>query len=454
VNSPVRQVQSDALSVTTALELVRRPLRDVMAAGLLVKGEISDWRRWKGYALCVLRDPTSQVNVVLPPAAVRTLPAAPEPGGQVVVEGRWEIFRGRGTLQIRGTRLWQLDTEGLRHAEYRRVQAGLAAAGLLDPARKRRIPPFPDRIGVVAAAGSAALADVLAVIERRAPWVQVMVSHAAVQGRDAVGSVPRALELLSRALPPPDVILVARGGGATEDLWAFNSLPVAETIALCPIPIISAIGHECDLTLSDLVADVGASTPSAAAELATPDRLALLAELQGLRSELRLAGQNVITAADSEFALLTAALHQVVERRTSAELLEFRDLRMHLLPGYVGRRIDALAKAHASDAQALTSAVKSSLGAGSQLLESVRGWLREWSLDAGLAGRIAEVAALKAQLGALSPLAILERGYAVLMHGDSVVDSSAAVTKGALLRVILHDGELLVEVRSSTPATR
>jgi exodeoxyribonuclease VII large subunit len=454
VNSPVRQAQGDALSVTTALELVRRPLRDVMAAGLLVKGEVSDWRRWKDYAFCVLRDQQAQVNVVLPPDVVRSLSGAPGPGTQVVVEGRWEIFRGRGTLQIRGTHLWDLDGEGLRHAEYRRVQAELAAAGLLDPARKRRVPSFPSRIGVVGAAGSAALADVLAVIERRAPWVQVMLSHAAVQGRGAVGSIPRALERLSQTLPPPDVIVVARGGGATEDLWAFNSLPVSRAIALCPVPTISAIGHECDVTLSDLVADVVASTPSAAGELATPDRLALLNELQGLRSELRLAGQNMIAGADSEFTLLTATLQQVVERRTSSELLELRDLRLHLLPRYVGRRIDALAKAHASDGSALTSAVNSSLGAGSQLLESVRGRLRQWSTDVGLAGRIAEMAALKAQLGALSPLAILERGYAVLMHGDSVVDSSAAVKTGALLRAILHDGELLVEVRSSTRATR
>jgi exodeoxyribonuclease VII large subunit len=215
------------------------------------------------------------------------LPTDPDDGMEVCAFGRLTLYPAGGRFQLvvraleaRGDGLWRLAFEKLR--------ATLSAEGLLDPARKRALPQVPRRVGVVTSRSGAALRDIIAVVGRRAPWTQILVSDCRVQGREAAPEIVTALERIGRD-GSCDVVIVTRGGGSTEDLWAFNEESVARAIAACPIPVVSAIGHEIDFTIADLVADRRAPTPSSSAEMVVPEADALVARLEGLRDCMALA---------------------------------------------------------------------------------------------------------------------------------------------------------------------
>ena len=201
---------------------------------------------------------------------------APTDGMQVFVFARPSMYEEKGEFQLTVMELLSTEQGGLWKLAFEKAKAALTKDGLLDPARKRRLPPFPRRIAVVTSPDGAALRDIQAVIARRWPIAELIVVPAQVQGAKAEASVCSALNRIARL--SVDVVVVARGGGSVEDLWAFNSERVARAVAAMPMPVISAIGHETDVTLCDLVADLRAPTPSAAAEAATPDRVEVLAQ--------------------------------------------------------------------------------------------------------------------------------------------------------------------------------
>jgi len=248
---------------------------------LWVRGEIGRWRRHgSGHCYFTLRDDEAQIDCVMFRSDARALPTDPEDGMEVCALGRLTLYAAGGKYQLvaralegRGDGLWRLAFERLR--------ALLAAEGLLDPARKKSLPAVPDRVGVVTSRSGAALRDVIAVVRRRAPWTRILVSDCRVQGREAAPEIVAAIERLGRE-GSCDVLIVTRGGGSVEDLWAFNEESVARAIAACPIPVVSAVGHEIDFTIADLVADRRAATPSAAAESVVPEVGRLAAKLEGL----------------------------------------------------------------------------------------------------------------------------------------------------------------------------
>lgn len=211
----------------------------------------------------------------------RGLPTDPDDGMEVCVFGRLTVYPAGGKYQL-VVRALEARGDGLWRLAFERLRAALAAEGLLDPARKRLLPEVPRRVGVVTSRSGAALRDIIAVIRRRAPWTQVLVSNCRVQGREAAPEIVEALERLERE-GSCDVVIVTRGGGSVEDLWAFNEESVARAIVACPIPVVSAVGHEIDVTVADLVADHRAATPSEAAETVVPEVGALLYRLAGLR---------------------------------------------------------------------------------------------------------------------------------------------------------------------------
>jgi exodeoxyribonuclease VII large subunit len=206
------------------------------------------------------------------------------------------MYEEKGEFQLTVTELLSTEQGGLWKLAFEKAKAALTKDGLLDPARKRRLPVYPRRIAVVTSPDGAALRDIQAVIGRRWPIAELIVVPAQVQGAKAEGSVCSALNRISRLAV--DVLIVARGGGSVEDLWAFNSERVARAVAAMPMPVISAIGHETDVSLCDLVADLRAATPSAAAEAATPDRVEVLAQCgivgQRLARALRIASRHVV----------------------------------------------------------------------------------------------------------------------------------------------------------------
>lgn len=284
---------SSAESAVSVSELTNT-LKDVVEgsfAPLWVRGEISDFKAHRnGHWYFCLRDAKSQIRCVVWSRDQRGIPAAPDDGMQVVVYGRMSVYAARGDVQLTITRM-DAEGDGLWRKALEMTIAKLKADGLLDPDRKRTIPRFPRKVAVVTSPDGAALRDVIAVARRRMPSVEIIVVAAKVQGDGAADEIRIAIERVGRwremNICCADVVIVGRGGGGREDLWAFNDERLARAIAACPIPVVSAVGHEVDITVCDLVADLRAATPSAAAEAVVPARADLWAALQSINAELK-----------------------------------------------------------------------------------------------------------------------------------------------------------------------
>jgi len=300
---------------------VTRRARAVIEAGLpplWVRGEVSGLKVWQsGHWYFALRDKTAQLRCVMFARDNRRLPAPPADGMQVFVFGRPTLWEDKGEFRLTVLELLSTEAGGLWKLALEQAKAALARDGLLDPARKRPLPPYPRRIAVVTSPDGAALRDIIAVTRRRWPPAELLVIPTRVQGEGAAVDVCRALALVGR-LEAVDVAIVGRGGGAAEDLWTFNNEQVARAVAAVPVPVISAVGHETDVTLCDLVADHRAPTPSAAAAAATPDRAELLQQLTHLGSRLArgLAARSELVAqrCDRTLDRLGAAMALRIER--------------------------------------------------------------------------------------------------------------------------------------------
>jgi exodeoxyribonuclease VII large subunit len=302
----------------TVSEVTKRA-KNVIEAGLpplWVRGEIANFRPWRtGHWYFSLRDKSAQIDCVMFAKENFRL-TAPTEGMQVFVFARASMYEAKGGFQLIVSELLSTDQGGLWKLAFEKAKAALTKDGLLDPARKRRLPPFPRRIAVVTSPDGAALRDIQAVIGRRWPVAELIIVPAQVQGAKAEGSVCSALNRIARL--PVDVLIVARGGGSVEDLQAFNSERVARAVAAMPMPVISAIGHETDVTLCDLVADLRAPTPSAAAEAATPDKadVSLQCDVLGQRltRALKIASRHVMERLDRTGDRLVASIQNRIER--------------------------------------------------------------------------------------------------------------------------------------------
>jgi exodeoxyribonuclease VII large subunit len=271
----------------TVSEVTRRA-RTVIEAGLpplWVRGEVTGFKAWRsGHWYFSLRDKRAQIRCVMFRDDNRRLPSSPPEGTEVFAFARPTVYDEKGEFHLTIKELLSTEQGGLWKLAFEKARAALQKDGLLDPARKRRLPPFPRRIAVVTSPDGAALRDIEVVITRRWPLAELVLVAAKVQGDGAEASVCAALGRLGKL--EVDVAIVGRGGGSTEDLWTFNSERVARALAAVPVPVISAVGHETDVTLCDLVADLRAPTPSAAAEAATPDRAEVLVHLGHLGERL------------------------------------------------------------------------------------------------------------------------------------------------------------------------
>jgi exodeoxyribonuclease VII large subunit len=314
---------------------VTRRARAVIEAGLpplWVRGEVSGFKAWRsGHWYFSLRDKTAQIRCVMFHNDNRSLPAPPTDGTQVFAFVRPTIYDQKGDFQLTVQELLSTEQGGLWKLAFEKARAALLKDGLLDPARKRRLPPFPRRIAVVTSPDGAALRDIEVVMARRWPIAELVLVAAQVQGDGAEASVCAALARLGRL--EVDVAIVGRGGGAAEDLWTFNSERVARAVAAVPIPVISAVGHETDVTLCDLVADLRAATPSAAAAAATPDRADVLVHVAHLAERLARGltqrSQRVVDRLDRTGDRLTGAMQVRLEQ--SRALLTAHSARLEAL---------------------------------------------------------------------------------------------------------------------------
>jgi exodeoxyribonuclease VII large subunit len=294
---------------------------------LWVRGEISDFKAHRnGHWYFALRDADAQVKCVVWSAQQRRIPATPDDGMQVLAFGQMTVWPVRGDLQF-SVRAIEAAGDGLWRKALEQTRLRLEKDGLLDPARKRMLPAFPRRIAVITSPDGAALHDIITVARSRSAAVELVLVAAKVQGEGAPESLVAAIERVGR-WADADLLIIGRGGGSREDLWAFNDERVARALAACPLPTISAVGHEVDISICDLVADVRAATPSAAAEMAVPSRRELVGRVESL-------GKRLAAAAQRREDRAVAALAQVQKRLTVAAstLAERRRARIESVAG-------------------------------------------------------------------------------------------------------------------------
>lgn len=280
------QVLEPQVWSVSAVNAAARALLEGTFPPLWVAGEVANWRRApSGHRYFTLKDRFAQLDCVMWRSDAARLPTDPDEGMQVRAFGTLTIYERRGSYQLVVRRLEGEGAEGLWRLAFEKLRRKLEAEGLLAPERKRALPPFPSVVGVVTSPSGAAIRDIITVIGRRAPWTRVILCATRVQGDGAAAEIAEAVRTLG-ASGLVEVLVVGRGGGSVEDLWAFNEEPVARAIAQCPVPVVSAVGHEVDVTIADLVADLRAPTPSAAAEAVVPDRAAVAGALDRLRERL------------------------------------------------------------------------------------------------------------------------------------------------------------------------
>ena len=412
-----------------------------------VEGEISNARLWKtGHLYFTLKDAGAQLRAVMFRSALRYQRFRPEDGQHVVARGRLSVYEPKGEYQIvcehlepRGLGALQLAFDQLRER--------LDREGLFDAARKRPLPALPRKIGIVTSLDGAALRDMLTVLGRRHPNAHLVIAPARVQGEGAAAAIVRGLRHVQR-IAGVDVVIVGRGGGSLEDLWAFNEEAVARAVAAAPVPVISAVGHETDYTISDFVADLRAPTPSAAAELVVAPRDELRARIAGLTDRLRAALRDGLRQR-------RAAVHRLAARPGLAGWPTRVALR--------GRQIDELAHRLAGAARGGAGRRRrrlyelrlrlEALDLGRRLaairarLAAARGGL-EAAQAAGQRAREARVRVAAGRLETLSPLGVLARGYAVCWTGDraAIIRDAADAAPGQVVHVKLHRGALDCEV--------
>ncbi len=394
----------EPLSVFQLNEYLRMRMdSDELLSGVLVRGEISNFSAPRsGHLYFTLKDLDGQIRAVMFRTQASRLGFVPEDGMKVIVSGRVSVYSAGGQYQIYVNEI-QPDGAGILALQFEQLRRKLEAEGLFDPARKKAIPKFPRRIGVITSQTGAAICDIRNILSRRFPLAQLILYPSAVQGEEAAEQlISGVLAFQNSGLA--DVIIIGRGGGSAEDLWAFNDEILARVIADCSIPVISAVGHEVDFTICDFVADLRAPTPSAAAELAVPDMQELkpifLSYAEGMRRRL-------LTKLDGE----RRYLNQLASSRALSRPEALLDpLRLHVAD--LERRLLQFGKLY-------------------------------------LAGKRNDLARVAAKLEGMNPLKVLSRGYAEAEKNGAVVSSVKELQPNDSLSVRFSDGVADVIVKST-----
>ena len=398
---------------------------DGYLGSVAVRGELSNYKVYpSGHHYFTLKDAESSVRCVMFRSAASKLRFRPERGMGVIVYGRVSVYPRDGAYQLYCEAILPEGSGALQLA-YEQLREKLAKEGLFDREHKKPIPRYPERIAVVTSSAGAAVHDIIRVLRRRWPLAKVILLPVRVQGEEAPPEIAAAIRWAS-AHKIADTLITGRGGGSIEDLWAFNDERVARAIYDCEIPVISAVGHEPDVTIADFVADLRAATPSNAAELAAPDVNELLQAIDSARSRLDRAVLKKVGAGRK-------SLDALASRRVLVSATGFIEQRR--------LRLDAL-KTRLEGTLGFVDRLKSRLEAASARLNG--------AADASLAARKNEDVRLAAKLDALSPLKVLSRGYAIALDAEGrAVKDARGVAVGERLTVKLNSGALGCRVEES-----
>jgi len=418
-----------------------RAVLDAEFQEVWVSGEISGLKlAASGHYYFTLKEREAQVRCVAFRSSHRYWKFKPQDGLAVLARGRIDVYEARGEYQLQ-VELLEPQGLGALQLAFEQLKKKLAAEGLFAPERKRPLPRFPRRIGIVTSPRGAAIADMVHILSRRFPGLHIRLFPAQVQGEGSVEDVVRGIEYFSRTRWA-DVVIVGRGGGSLEDLWTFNEEAVARAIAGCAVPVISAVGHETDVTIADYAADLRAPTPSAAAELAAPLREDVLDRVAAARAK---AAQGL----RYRLAMLERRLRQqgidralgILHRRVGRNLqrIDEQEFRMR------ERMREALGRAERSR-RALEDRLRRfdarpRLAAGRRRMETAHAAAVR-TIETRLARRRSRLEQLAAQLAQLSPLRILERGYAIVSNETGILKDAAAAPARSRIHVRLAKGEL------------
>lgn len=439
----------EVLTVSQLNQRARLLLEDVFPQ-VWVEGELSNIAKpTSGHVYFTLKDRNAQVRCAIFRQQASRARELLRDGLLVRVRGRVSLYEGRGDYQMILDSVEAAGDGALRLA-FEALKAALQTEGLFAQERKRALPKYPQRIAVVTSPSGAVLHDIVSVFARRAPHVQLTLIPTAVQGREAIAQIVNALALADRA--HYDAIILARGGGSLEDLWCFNEEAVARAIAACQTPIISAVGHETDVSISDFVADLRAPTPSAAAELLAPDRSELLNQLRSTERRLALRINEALNRTRIQLQHLRQRLRHPRER------LEQHNQRLDDLSLRMQRAIQAKLQQHQQGFNHLQSRLsvqhpQETLSAHQQHLNTLQQRLaRASQLNFQQAQQ--RLHSLLQTLHLVSPLATLERGYSIITTDDQqqIIRSVQAVQPAQTLQARVADGYLTLQVLSITPS--
>jgi len=440
-----RQAERAPLTPSQLNALARNLLEDAFPS-IWVEGELGNLSRpASGHLYFTLKDERAQVRCALFKPKSQWLRFVPREGLRVLARGRLTLYEARGDYQLILDTMEEAGEGALRRA-FEQLKAKLQAEGLFEQARKRPLPAHVRRLGVLTSPSGAAVRDVLSVLGRRFPLLEVDILPVPVQGETAAAHIVRMLQSAGRS-GRYDVLLLTRGGGSLEDLWAFNDEALARAIAASPVPVVSAVGHEVDVTLADFAADLRAPTPSVAAELLVPDRTDLSAHLRALarrlrsvqERKLREAAQRADRAALRLQALAPQARLETLHRRQQDALRRLQA---------VWTAQDLQRRARLRHAAAILRAARPQRRLA-QLRERLRSLAQrpQAATARGLQRQALRLQGLVRSLEAVSPLATVARGYAILQREDGrIVRSVGEVANGERLDARLHDGTLALRV--------
>ena len=397
--------------------------KDTFLNKVYLKGEISNFKNHtRGHLYFTLKDDTSRISAVMFQSSAVKLTFVPEDGMNVLVSGRISVYPAQGSYQIY-VETMEPDGLGALYIEYEKLKKNLAAKGLFAPEHKVPIPKFPERVGVITAPTGAAVRDIMSTIKRRYPMCEAILFPCLVQGKDAAPNIVRQIKRADAY--GVDTIIVGRGGGSIEDLWAFNEEIVAQAIYDCVTPIISAVGHEIDWTIADFVADLRAPTPTGAAEMAVPTVIDIKTLIDNYKIRLN---KNIKNMVNTKFIKLRS-LKQSFILKNPMSMYEVKEQKLDTLIETINKDIKNII----NDKENKLNKIKLSV-----VLQNPHNLIKDKKIKFDL---------LVNTLKLVNPLGILDKGYSLVEVNNKIIKSSNDVKVSDMLNIRLHEGSIKAEVK-------
>ena len=446
MNNTIQSVERQYLTVTALTKYIKMKLEgDKHLISILIKGEISNFKRHsRGHLYFTLKDENASVSAIMFARDAEKLIFSPKEGDHVLIGGRISLYEPSGTYSIQVSSM-SLDGIGELYQKYEALKKELEEKGYFSLEHKRKIPQYPNVIGVITSPTGAVIQDIIHTVTRRYPLAEVHLYSALVQGPGSADSIRNQI-LYANELKTADILIVGRGGGSIEDLWSFNEMPVIDAIYNSKIPVITAIGHETDFTISDFVSDLRAPTPTAAAELATPNKSDLFIKLSEYQEQMRYRLTQLFNTKKTELLYLD----QRLDLLSPSEKLKVHQETLARLKDYLTKSYIYQLESKEYKLSKLTEMMKSPLDrvvAYEKTNEQLK--IRLYQAMLGLMNqKNAKFDLYRAKLETLNPLSVMDKGFAVISKNQKVLTTIKDIHLGDEIELRLKDGRATAEVKS------